>query len=106
LKFPRYNNVLSTDTLFKDKHVIKWVKWIRDNEFLGMGIPSTTTDQMGIRVIYGNPFDQTITIMKNGQCVVEPTPMAVCALCDKSHSGMCLKAVSTLKGKWFFSLKN
>jgi len=102
IKCPKYKNTPPINTLFKDKHVIQWLKWIRENDYLNMGIPTTMIEQLDTRVVYGNPFNHTITIERNGLHITEQTPMKGCDGCSFSHSSECLKRISTLKGKWFF----
>jgi hypothetical protein len=69
-----------------------WVKFMRENHYLGMGIPSTIKEHLNVRVIYGNPFDHTITIKRNSEMITEATPATVCMECNTAHSysGGCL----------------
>jgi len=53
-------------TIWDDKEIKVWKKWWLRHEYLGMGIPSTMMEQLGERVMFGNPFDHTVTIEKNG----------------------------------------
>jgi len=32
-------------------------KWWTKNEYLGIGIPPNLPEQLGVRVMFGNPFD-------------------------------------------------
>ena len=45
----RYNKgskLSDRNALFDDKKTPQWIEWIKSNEYLGMGIPSTTEDQL------------------------------------------------------------
>ena len=85
-----------------DSKLEKWVEWWTKNEFLGMGIPMNTPEQMGTRVMFGNPFDRTITIEKMGEAITEKIEDSLCRKCEKSHHGKCLLEVELPKGRWFF----
>ena len=88
--------------IHNDKTLDKWVEWWTENEFLGMGIPTNTPEQMGTRIMFGNPFDRTITIQKMGETITENIENTVCKKCEKSHPGKCLMEVELPKGRWFF----
>jgi len=91
------------ETLYQDRKVGEWKKWWTYHEYLGMGIPSTLPEQMSVRVMFGNPFDNTITIEKNGATVVQRVERPNCDSCGKAHrGGKCLKEVADMKGRWFF----
>ena len=89
-------------TLFNDKHVNEWKEWWTHHEYLGMGIPTTLPEQLGVRVMFGNPFDSTITISRNGETVTEQIKQPPCGGCDKVHVGPCIKRMTDMRGRWFF----
>jgi len=97
---PRYTT--GRKALYDDKLVPGWVKWIKANDYLGMGIPSTTESRLDTRVMYGNPFDGTITIDKDGTVITIKTPMPTCEKCDAQHRGGCIRKILDLKGRWFW----
>jgi len=63
------------------------------NEYLGMGIPTNLSEQQNERVMYGNSFDNTITIERNGRGVTEKALAKGYNQCWKSHKERCLKEV-------------
>jgi len=76
------------ETLYQDQKVEDWKKWWTYHEYLGMGIPSTLPEQMSVRVMFGNPFDNTITIERNGATlVVQQVARGACDSCGKAHGG-------------------
>ena len=85
-------------TLFDDKHIDEWNGWWTHHEYLEMGIPTTLPEQLGVRVMFGNPFDSTITISKNGQTVTEQIKQLPCEGCDKVHVGACVKKMTDMRG--------
>jgi len=89
-------------TLFDDKHIDQWKGWWTHHEYLGMGIPTTLPEQLGVRVMFGNPFDLTITVSKNGETVTERIKQLPCEGCDKVHVGACVKKMTDMRGRWFF----
>ena len=89
-------------TIFDDGKIDVWKRWWMKHEYLGMGIPSTMTEQLEERVMFGNPFDHTVTIERNGQIVVEQVAQKPCDGCDKVHTGPCMKRVVDMRGRWFF----
>jgi len=58
-----------------------------------MGIPTNLPEQQNERVMYGNPFDDTITIERNGKGDTEKASKRGCNKCWKNHKGRCLKEV-------------
>ena len=90
-------------TLYDDKEIDKWKTWWRSNEYLGMGIPTNTTSHDDVRIMYGNPFDSTITIERNGKTITEDVGKSICGKCDKPHSGKCMQRKAKMRiGRWFF----
>jgi len=88
IKCPRYSrNTPAIDRLFKDKLVMKWVNWIRENNFLNMVIPTTTREHLEIQVVYVNPFDHTTMVERNRERIWEPTLRKGCDGCGFSHQG-------------------
>jgi len=103
LKCDRFKNSRpDTSTIFDDKKIDIWKRWWLQHEYLGMGIPSTMTEQLNERVMFGNPFDHTVMIEKNGNIVVEQVAQKSCDGCDKIHVGPCMKRVVDMRGRWFF----
>ena len=90
------------NTLFNDKHIGEWRVWWTYHEYLGMGIPTTLPEQLGVRVMFGNPFDSTITISRNGETVTENVERPSCDGCGKSHVGACVRRMTDMRGRWFF----
>ena len=92
------------ESLYNDKELEKWKGWWVRNEYLGMGIPTNLPEQQNETVMYGNPFDNTITIERNGRGVTEKAVARGCDKCGKIHKGRCLKGVRVLdKGEFFFA---
>ena len=89
-------------TQFDDKHINELVKWRTYHEYLGMGLPTTLPEQLGVRIIFGNPFDSTITNSKNGETVTEQVKQPPCEGCDKVHVDACVKQMTDMRGRWFF----
>ena len=90
-------------TLYDDKQIGKSKEWWISNEYLGMGIPTNTTSHDDVRIMYGNPFNGTITVMKNGKAVIEDIEKMKCKKCDKSHAGKCIQPKRKLPNeRWFF----
>ena len=52
--------------------------------------------------MFGNPFDNTITIEKNGQVITEKINDGPCDKCDKIHVGRCRKRMKIGRGRFFF----
>lgn len=52
--------------MFDDTCLPKWKEQREKNKYLNMGIPTKTTNHEDVGIRYGNPFDKTITIGKNG----------------------------------------
>jgi len=59
-------------------------------------------EQIDTRVMFGNPFNSTITIERNGERITERVDKQKCNRCNKIHAGGCLKEVTNLTGRWFF----
>ena len=96
-------------TLYDDREIEKWKNWWTTHEYLSIDIPTNMLEQIGVRVIYGNPFDKTITIMKNGETIKENVlkPMNVCKDCNNYHRGNCREAIQKVRaGRWFFKGEN
>jgi len=74
--------------------------WSRVLFLLMMGIPTNTEIHDDTRVMYGNPFDNTITIEKNGKLITEKVDKR-CGKCNIIHLGRCMKKVSMKRGRWF-----
>lgn len=92
-------------TLYDDKKIGTWKEWWERHECLAFGIPTSLPEQLGVRVMYGNPFDSTITISKNGETVCESIlkTMKACKYCNNYHRGKCKKKVLDVRaGRWFF----
>ena len=77
------------NTIYEDKHLDKWKKWWESNEYLNMGIPTNTKSHENVRVIFGNPFDNTITTEKNGRIITEKVNSGPCERCGIVHLGRC-----------------
>ncbi|KAG0125756.1 hypothetical protein HOY82DRAFT_542949 [Tuber indicum] len=91
-------------TLYQDKKIGDWVVWWKRMEYFGWGIPSTTNEQLeNCRVMFGNPFDGTITIERNGEVVVEMVTKPPCDGCGRTHRGPCLKRVADMRGRYFYA---
>jgi len=67
-----------------------------------MGIPTTLPEQLGVRVMFGNPFDSTITISRNGETVTEQIKQLPYEGSDKIHVGACVRKMTDMRGRWFF----
>ena len=89
-------------TLYDDKHLPKWKEWWEANEYLNMGIPTNTPSHDNVRVMYGNPFDNTITVDRNGRIVTEKLIKGPCERCQMTHLGRCSMKMAIKKGRWFF----
>ena len=76
------------ETLYQDRRIEDWKKWWTYHEYLGMGIPSTLPEQMSVRVMFGNPFDNTITIERNGATIVQQVTRGACDSCGKAYRGV------------------
>jgi len=67
-----------------------------------MEIPTSVEEQQGVRVMFGNPFDNTITIEEDGK-IVKMKVGNRCRKCGSKHMGKCTKKVAMLEtGRWFF----
>ena len=75
------------ETLYQDWKIEDWKKWWTYHEYLGMGIPSTLPEQMSVRVMFGNPFDNTIMIKKNGATIVQQVARGARCSYGKAHRG-------------------
>ena len=89
-------------TLYNDKYLTEWRTWWEENEYLNMGIPTNTTSYEDVRIMYGNPFDKTIMIERNGRTITEKVENGPCEKCQKVHLGRCMKKMAIRKGRWFF----
>ena len=89
-------------TLYEDKHINDWKKWWETNEYLNMGIPTNTESHDDVRIMYGNPFDHTITIEKNGRIVTENVTKGPCEKCQTVYKGRCQAKMTIGRGRWFF----
>lgn len=99
----RYNkNRPERHTLYNDKHLDEWKKWWETNEYLGMGIPTNTQSHDDVRIMYGNPFGNTITIDKNGRITTEKVKKGPCDKCQTIHIGRCAMKIEMKTGRWFF----
>ena len=100
---PKYDNKRpELETLYDDKHLPEWKEWWIEHEYLQMGIPTGTVSSLEVRVMYGNPFDGTIMIEKNGSVIKEIAKKPPCDGCGKTHEGPCLKEIDDLRGRWFY----
>ena len=98
-KYDRPN--LDEEDLYDDKRIPQWKEWWTRNEYLRMGIPMNMKEQQGVRVMFGNPFDNTIKINENGR-VVKMKVDQRCSKCGTNHVGMRVKKVALLEtGRWF-----
>ena len=89
--------------MYDDKELGKWKKWWVRNEYLGMGIPTNLPEQQNERVMYGNPFNNTIAIEQNGRGVTEKALTKGYNKCRSNHVRRCKKEVRTLdKSEFFF----
>ena len=99
----RYNkNKPERQTLYDDKHLDKWKKWWEMNEYLGMDILTNTESHDDVRVMYGNQFDNTITIDRNGRITTEMVTKGPCDKCQMIHLGRCAIKMNIRQGRWFF----
>ena len=67
-----------------------------------MGIPTNTKSHDDVRIMYGNPFDHTITMNKDGKIVTEEIKTGPCVKCQFTHTGRCRKKMDIKQGRWFF----
>ena len=93
-------------TLYDDKSLGKWKEWWETNEYLNMGIPTNTISHKNVRIMYCNPFDNTVTIEKNGKTITEKSDNQVCDRCQRAHLGRCAKKMTIRQGRWFFVDEN
>ena len=93
-------------TLYDDKCLGKWKEWWETNEYLNMGIPTNTISHENVRIMYGNPFDNTITMEKDGKTITEKSDNRVCDRCQRVHLGRCAKKMTIRQGRWFFVDEN
>ena len=99
---PKYNRSRpELSSLYDDQSINRWKEWWTINEYLNMGIPTSTESHNDTRIMYGNPFDSTITIERNGKVITENT-CKKCPKCDIIHDGRCMKKATIGKGRWFF----
>lgn len=101
----KYNDKRPTPgSVFDDRKIGDWKTWWTVHDYLRMGIPTNLPEQIDTRMMFGNPFDSTITIEKNGKRITEKVPVdgQKCHGYDKIHAGGCLKEVTNLTGRWFF----
>ena len=67
-----------------------------------MGIQMNPTSHEDVRIMYGNPFDTTITIEKIGRTVTEKVENGPCDRCQKVHLARFITKMAIRKGRWFF----
>ena len=80
----RYNGSTPEEkSLYDDRSLEGWKEWSVRNEFLGMVIPTNLPEQLNERVRYGNPFENRITIERNGKGVTEKALIRGCGKCQK-----------------------
>jgi len=100
---PRYDKSRpEPETIMNDRYLSDWCKWWKIHEFLGMGIPANVPEQMNTRVMFGNPFDGTITVEIDGKWCIKRLDKIPCLGCGKVHTGRCVKEMADLNGRWFF----
>ena len=58
-----------------------------------MGIATNLPEQVDMRVMFGNPFDNTITIERNGERITERLDGKKCKGCDRVHWGRFIKEI-------------
>ena len=99
----RYNDKRPCpEFVFDDRKIDEWKKWWTKHDYLGMGIPTNLPEQINTKVMFGNPFDNTITIERNGERITERVDKQKGDRWDKIHAGGCLREVTNLTGRWFF----
>jgi len=89
-------------TLYDDKKINEWVTWWTANEYLNMNIPTNTESHHDVQIIYGNPFDSTIMMEKDGKTIVEKVNKNGYNRCGRNHEGQCQIKAKTMRGRWFF----
>lgn len=89
-------------TLYDDKYLEKWKEWWEVNEYLSLGIPTNTVSHDNVRIMYSNPFDNIITIKKNGKTITEKSENRPCDKCQQVDLGRCSGAMTIKQGRWFF----
>ena len=67
-----------------------------------MGIPTNIASHDDVRVMYGNPFDNTITINNEGQISTKKVEQGPCEKCQSVHIGRCAMKIEMKTGRWFF----
>ena len=77
-----------SDKLWDNRVIHDWVKWIRHHDWLGLGIPSNVQHSMNVTVAFGNPFDGTACIIRDGHRIIVDVAKAVyrCDACGLVHS--------------------
>jgi len=92
-------------TLFDNNKVAAWVKWFKHHDMLGLGIPSNVRSCGWVSVAFGNPFDGTACIVRDGRRIVVDivAPTYRCERCNLVHSsaGCSLPAIN-LSSKYYF----
>jgi len=58
------------ETLYDFSKSSMWVDWIRHHDMLGLGIPANARREGNVTIAFGNPFDGTACIVRDGRRIV------------------------------------
>jgi len=96
-------------TLFDNRRIGDWVTWIRRHDFLGLGIPSNAARSGNVCVAFGNPFDGTACIIRDGRYITIDVAASTyaCEDCGLVHSEAdCPLPTFRLVGVFYFLPKD
>jgi len=87
-------------TLFDNKLLPSWLKWIEHHDYMSLGIPSNTSNMADVRVACSNPFDGTAIIIKDGRYITVDVARPVYR-CDECLR-LCPLPPIIIPNKYFF----
>jgi len=97
------------DTLHDNSKIAPWIKWIKHHDMLGLGIPSNTQRHGNVVVAYGNPFDGTACIIRDGRYITVDvaSPTYRCDDCGLVHAtAACPLPAFRMDGVLYFVAKD
>jgi len=93
-------------TLYNNSMIGQWVRWINSYDMLGLGIPANMRQYQNVMVAFGNPFDATACIVRDGHRIVVhiARPVYRCERCHLVHAeaGCPLPAFNLPTAFYFF----
>jgi len=95
-------------SLFSDKDIPLWKKWLTSHYYLGYGIPSTTQNMAGCMIAYGDPFDDTAVIIRDGRHIVVDIarPVRKCDKCGRVHKTVTCPLPNFRVNNLYFYVRN